>query len=984
MRVPSDAALAPPANSIRRYQIWILGTIAFAIVALIVVQGIANLFTNYLWFRSESFDDVWRAMTITKLELGVVFTGLFFIACWVSLLIVDRVARRALFMSPEQDFVRRYQATVGGHRFAVRTVVSFFVALIMGSGAGSQWQHWLLFLHGGSFGVRDPQFHKDVGYFVFKLPFLSFLVDWTQVALILLAIVCAVAYYLNGGLRFAGPSPRVDPRATSHFSVIFAALALLRAAGYFYVDRFALDLTANGVVQGAGGAGYTAVHVRLPAFNMLAIVALAAFVMFVYNVYARNWMLPAVAAGLWAFIGIVIAVVFPAVVQALEVNPSASTLEAPYITRNITATQAAYGLTKVAQRPFSGNDDATAGVLKDDAASLRDVDLWDPTVAGQTYQALQRSRGFYTINGVAFDRYDLKAATSTAPQLTPADVGVREISAHLNRTTWVNTHLVYTHGYGVVLAPANTTTSHPDFAIDDVPIQTTSGAPNLKSPDVYFGLGETGYVVVDSRQKEFDYQSAAGPVTNQYTGAGGIRIGSIWQKAAFAIHFHDFNLLVSKLVTPQSRIMFNQDVRTLVHNVAPFLQIDSNPYPVVDGGHIDWIVDAYTTTSYYPYSQTVASGSGLQGGFNYIRNSVKAVVDAYTGKVTLYAVNQSDPILDAWERTFPGMFKPLSTMDPTLLQHLRYPQNLLAAEATMFGRYHISSTATLEFFEGTAAWGQAQTGIGNSAPVVQPVYQLLALPGQASPTFNGFVPLVPFSSGATAQNLSAFLVANCAYSDYGDLTAYEIPQGRAPVAGPAIANAAMAADQQVSEKVTLLDQHGSRAIFGPTLMIPIDDSLLYVRSLFVSSSSTSLPLFNDVVVTYGNKVAISKTLLGHGGALEGVFGPAVTAVGSSAPVNIPEEVVEEIVAANVLETQASVELKAGNLGAFQADLVLIAKDLSEAKAQLAKLATTKGSSTQPTSSTTPSSSTTTSTTSSRTVSPTRTTSSSTSGTVQGA
>jgi hypothetical protein len=827
---------------------------------------------------------------------------------------------------------------VGRHRLAVRNVVSVLIALIVGSGTSSQWEHWLLFLHGGSFGVKDPEFHKDVGYFVFKLPFLSFLVDWTQVALVVLAIVCVAAYYMNGGLRFSGPSPRVDPRATSHFSVIFAALALVRAAGYFYVDRFALDLAPDGTIQ---GAGYTAVHVRLPALNLLAIVALAAFVLFVYNVYARNWMLPAVAAGLWAFIGIAVGFVFPAVVQSLQVNPAASTLEAPYIARNMVATQAAYGLNDVHQQAFPGNDDATTGVLNEDASSLEDIDLWDPTVSAQAYQTLQRNRGFYSIDGVAFDRYELDTGPNNVPQLTPVVVAVREISAgNLNRATWVNTHLVYTHGYGVVMAPANTTSSDPDFALGDVPVQSTLGAPALSNPDVYYGLGETSYIVVDSKQAEFNYQSATGPLYSRYTGSGGIRIGSIWEKAAFALRFHDFNLLVSNLVTSQSRVMFNQDVRTIVHNVAPFLQIDSNPYPVIDDGHIDWVVDAYTTTTYYPYSQPVSSGSGLLGGFNYIRNSVKAVVDAYTGQVTLYAVNQSDPILRTWERIFPTMFQPLSTMPATLLDHLRYPQNLLAAEATMFGRYHISASDPVEFFEGTASWIQAQTGVGPSATVVQPVYQLLALPGQTSPTFNAFVPLVPLSSGATAQNLSAFLVASCSANDYGQLTAYEIPQGRTPVAGPAIANADMAAYALVSEKVTLLDQHGSSAIYGPTLTIPIDDSLLYVRALFVSSASNDLPQFTDVVVVYGTRVAIAPTFTGPGGALEQVFGPAVSAIGSTAPSSIPQLVVGEISAANALEAQASAALRAGNLGAFQADLTQIAADLKSADSQLKTLKTT--------------------------------------------
>jgi uncharacterized membrane protein (UPF0182 family) len=924
----------------RRYQAGILIAIVALIVILVVLQGIANLFTNYLWFRSEAFDDVWRSMTITKLELEVFFTALFFAACWVSLLVVDRVAPRALFMSPELDFVRRYQTAVGTHRFAVRTIVSLVVAFAVGGGTGSQWQHWLLFLHGGNFGVRDPQFHKDVGYFVFKLPFLSFLVDWTQLALIVLAIVCVAAYYLNGGLRFTGPSPKVDPRATSHFSVIFAVLALLRAAAYLYVDRFNLDLGPNGTLF--RGAGYTAIHVRLPAMNLLAIVALTAFAMFVYNVYARNWMLPIVAAGLWALVAFVVGVIFPAAVQLLYVNPAQSRVELPYVARNMTATRTAFSLNAVTQQPFQGNQDATPGVVAKYATSLADVDLWDPSVSSQTFQTLERNKGFYSINGLSMDRYELTTGTSKTPQVTPVVIGVREISTpNLNRLTWVNTHLVYTHGYGAVMASANSSSPTPNLVVQNIPVSESSGAPPLANPAVYYGVGETGYVVVDSRQAEYDYQSATGIASTRYTGGGGIRVGGFWQKAAFALKFHDFNLLVSNLVTPNSRIMFNQDVRTLVQKVAPFLQVDSHPYPVIVGGHIDWIVDAYTTTNSYPYAQTAVTsalqpGSGLQGSYNYVRNSVKAVVNAYTGQVTLYAMDRSDPILQAWERAFPGMVRPFSDMSSTLRSHLRYPQDLIQLEAAMFGKYHFSPQNPTQFFENGAAWQVAQTGTGQGAAVIQPVYQLLELPGSSEPTFSAFVPLVP-TGGGRAQNLTAFMVANCSAAQYGALTAYEIPQARTLVPGPGIANATIAAFATVSAQTTLVDQHGSRATFGPTLLIPIDDSLLYVRSLFVTSSANSLPQLQYVVVAYGSNVGIAKTLLGKDGALVQVLGAAVGTVGPTGPVSIPTQIVNEIEKASGDEAAGYTALRAGDFGKAGIEFTAVNYLLKTASEQLAKL-----------------------------------------------
>jgi uncharacterized membrane protein (UPF0182 family) len=962
MRLPSDAPQPAPTHLVRRYQVWILVLIVVVIFGLILVQELADVFTNYLWYRSVSRDAIWRSMMTTKIELALVFMGIFFVACWASLFVVDRIAPRALFMSPELELVRRYQATMGRHRVAVRTVVSVVVALAVGSSATGQWQNWLLFIHGRSFSSSDAEFHKNVGFFVFRLPFLSFLVDWTQLALIILLIVCVLAHYLNGGLRFSGPSPRVDPRTTAHLSVIFAAFALLRAAAYVYVDRYVLDLAPNGLFD---GAGYTAVHVRLPALNLLAIVALFAFGLLIYNLYYRSWVIPVVALGLWAFLALVIGVIFPAAVQALQVTPAQASVELPYLSRNIAATQAAMGLDKVQVQRFSGATNSLyGGVVASDSRTLQSVDFWDPSVAGQAYATLQKLDGYYSINGLALDRYMLGTGSKRA--LTPAVVGVREISeANLNRPTWVNQHLVYTHGYGVVMSPANTSADNgqPAFDIQSVPPHSSNGAPVIRNPDVYYGLGQTGYVVVDSAQPELDYQTKSGrSQTSHYGGTGGIKISGFWERAAFALRFHDLNLLVSKQITSHSRIMFNQDIRSLVAKSAPFLRVDSNPYPVVENGRIDWIVDAYTTSSSYPYGQQAMTGalsptSSLQGNYNYVRDAVKVVINAYNGTTSFYAMDPNDPVLQAWEAAFPGMFKPRSDLPSSLVNHLRYPQDLLTVQASMFGRYHIPADRPSEWYNSSAAWTIAQSGKGSS-PYYRPIYQLVRLPGQSSPSFNVFVPFVPAAKSGGSQNLAAFMVASCAGSRYGQLTSYEVPAAGSVLDGPAIVNSTIEDNQAVSSKITLLDRSGSTVLRGPTLFIPIDNSLLYIRVLYVSATSNNLPELQDVIVVYGSNVSMSTHLLGAGGALAGVFGPEVTTIGVAGPTTIPTRVYADVGDAYkaylaLLASEHSAPQGQINWTEFGKQLVILRQELSSAELQLkqaeqaAAAARSKGAATSP-------------------------------------
>jgi hypothetical protein len=763
-------------------------------------------------------------------------------------------------------------------------------------------------------------------------------------------IVTTVSHYLNGSIRLQGTGRRVDPVAVAHLSLILGLLALVKAISYYYVQRLDLEYSTRAVVQ---GAGYTDVHVELPALTLLAVVAFAVFAALIYNVYQRSFVLPIIGVGLWALIALVIGFVYPAIIQALKVTPSQSTLELPYINDNIKATRYGFGLTNINQTSFPANSTVNQPTLSTYADTLNDADLWDPDIASQTYNKLEDLRSYFDLSGLAVDRYDIDN------QLTPVVVGVRTLnSSGLPSPSWVNTHLQYTHGYGVVLSPANAaaTSGNPNFLIESVPLayassKTDPGLPQVTQPRVYFGTAASSYVIVDSGQPEIDYTlagssaAAAKPVQSHYTGSGGVPIGSLWTRLAFAVRFHDLNLLISKLVTPSSKVIFVQDVRQMVQKAAPFLQVDSNPYPVIAGGDIYWMVDAYTTTAYMPYSEdadnsALSSGSGLQGTYNYVRNSVKVVINAYTGRMQFYVVDSSDPLILAYEAAFPTLFQPLSSMNATLQQHLRYPQDFLMVQSAMYGKYHITTPSA--FYSAANAWQIAQTpgtgspsqplptGANGSVARFTPVYEILQLPlqGAGEENFDAVEPLVPSSTGDKLQTLAGFLVAGCDYNDYGALTVYTTPQG---IDGPALVDSEINSNTNISTKISLLDARGSGVSLGTVLMLPIDGSLLYVRPLYVSSSQNPFPQLQEVIVVFGSQVGMQPTL---GAAISEVFNATIAGVGvnqnGTAVASIPALVSQLVQEASTTEATAQDALKAGNLGQYQLDENEVALDLSEA------------------------------------------------------
>jgi uncharacterized membrane protein (UPF0182 family) len=1021
VRRPSDIpppAPRAPVQRRRRLRVWLIIVAVILVILLASLKTLATFYTDYLWFASVNQSAVWRGMLGVKLGLFLVFAAVFFVILWVNLAVVDRMTPSMLTLGPEDELVRRYQQLVIPRAFLVRTIVSIVIALIAASSTVGEWQNWMLFSHGVSFGQKDPLFGRDIGWFVFKLPFIEFVISWVFASLVVITVITAVAHYLNGGIRPQSRPPRVAPQVKVHLSILVAVIAVAKAVGYYY-QRFTLDLSSNGYVQ---GAGYTDVHARLPALSLLFWISLLAAVILLVNIRGRGWLLPLLAVGLWAFVAVVVGAIYPAVVQALKVSPAQSRLELTYIQRNIKATQSAYNLTSsnVTQDQYAATQSLTPAEEKSDAETFNDIRLWDPSQAltGTTFAKQQQQRAYYQFTTQALDRYDVNGT------LTPAIVAVRQVNSNnLNAQGWVNTHLQYTHGYGMIVSPANTATSNglPQFGVDDVPPQSQPGYPQISQPNVYFGVNDPGYVIADTKQAEIDYQEGTNGQSKEstYGGNGGVELNSFLKRAAFAIRFGDLNVLISNLITSNSRMMFVRDIQTEVSKAAPFLSLDSDPYAVLtSNGGIDWVQDAYTTTANYPYSQdadtsAVNTNSGLSGQtFNYVRNSVKVVISAYTGQMTFYVMDPSDPIIETWEKVFPSLFTPESAMPTDLRDHLRYPEDIFTVQTAMYGKYHIDSASA--FYNAGDAWSLSQNpGAGSPTQALQstfttnsqgqtvqgqiarmsPIYQVLEIPGQTSPTFNILEAYVPVSQNDSVQTLAGFVFGNCTYGNsYGKLTVFETPTSTS-IDGPALIDARILQNVTVSKQITLLNSGGSSVVLGNLLVVPVDGSILYFRPLYVQGRN-ALPALSEVIAVYGGQgnspVYMAPTLAQ---AVADVFGTAPptsptksTPGGQTGSESVSARVAGLIADANSLYLKSETALKNEELGAYEADIKQLGTVLQELKAATAGSKSKAPTSTSPTTTTTtPPSSSSTSTTSpttSTTSSSTTSTSTATSNAVE--
>ncbi len=873
------------------------GLLAFIVVGLFAlllsVRGIANFVTDYLWFDAVGYTDVWSRVLSSKIILALIFITFFSVLCWTNLWLADRLAPQYREASPEEEAVTRFREVIGARWGLVRLGVTALFALSIGAGAASQWRNWLLFTNSVDFDQVDPQFGKDLSFYVFRMPFLNFVASWLFTALMVVLVLTIAMHYLAGGIRIQSVNERVTPQVKAHVSFLLGAMALVRAFSY-WLDRYALSYSTDGKFS---GLSYTDVKARLPVLNLLILIALLSVVLFLVNIRRKGWGLPAVAVGLWALVSIVMGGIYPLVVQRFSVDPDETTKEAPYVSRNIEATQNAFGLGVVDERVFAYDEDLAGQDVATSELNVPAVPLLDPKISVQTFQLQQAERSFFTFDSVELDvdRYVIDGVP------TQVVVSARELNpSGIPESGWESKVLSFTHGNGLALAPANRIRdSLPTFLIGDVPIdnQIEDDVP-IDEPRIYYGENMDGYAIVDTDRAEIDSIDGSTRISHNYEGTGGVSAGSFWRRSMFALRFQSIDPLISNFVRDDSRFVWNRNIGDRVEKVAPFLEFDHNPYPTVIDGRILYVVDAYTTTSNYPYAQprnnlNVANDSGLRSDFNYVRNSVKATVDAYDGTVTLYVVDQTDPIVAAWQKVFPDLLRPFDEMPDALIDHLRYPEDIFIVQTNMWAKYHINIDETADLLEGSNEWAVAQdpggvqgadsTSTTNAQGVesssenrVDPYYSLLRLPDDTKQEFVIFRSFVPFSADDQRKELQAFMVgvSEVGSQDYGRLVSYDVANrgGDEGAPGPALVASQVTSQEEVSRQISLLNarDEGSSVEFGDLIVVPIENSLIYVRPLYVIATGTMQPNLEWVIVSHADRVVMCHSLADSIRALFGV------------------------------------------------------------------------------------------------------------------
>ena len=856
-------------------------TIGLIVALGAIIASSSGFYIDWLWFKSVDFTEVWSTILVTKILLFVVvgvITSLF-----ITANIYIAYKKRPLYvpLSIEADNLERYRAQLAPIRKWVFLGIAAVLIYFGGTSGSVFWSTWLQFRNSTPFGQTDPQFGLDISFFAFKLPMYQALIGW-GISLTVIATLAAVGvHYLYGGIRPQAQSERTTTAARVQISVLLGFFVLLKAVAYWY-DRYALALKENALIT---GMTYSDVNALLPAKAILAAIAVVCAILFFASIFTRSWLLPTAGTALLVISSVLIAGIYPAAIQQFTVKPSESSKEAPYIQRNIEATRVAYGIDNVEVQNYDATLTTNAGQLSDDAATIANIRLMDPIVLSATFRQLQQLKPYYTFpESLDVDRYKVNGVSRDTI------VAVRELSIEGNPSrNWINDHLVYTHGFGFVAAFGNSRDADgkPTFAVGDLP--STKGLGEFE-PRIYFGENTPDYSIIGGVKTdspvEFDYPddaSANGQKNYTYTGKGGVPVGNLFNKLLFAIKYQEQRILLSSLINKDSKIIFDRNPRDRVAKVAPWLTLDGDPYPAIVDGRIQWIIEGYTTSASYPYSQTTALASATSDALtanstsvtaqanrnvNYIRNSVKATVDAYDGTVTLYQWDEKDPVLATWMKVFPGSVTPKSEMSADLLNHIRYPADMFRVQRDVLSSYHVKTAGA--FYGGQDFWRVPRdpSTFGGNANAQPPYYMTLQMPGSKAPAFSLTTPFVPRGG---RENLSAFAVANSdAGPNYGKITVLQLPRST-NVAGPSQVASNFEAKPEVANSLSLLRQGGSDVVLGSLLTLPVGNGLLYVQPVYVraTSNAAAYPLLQKVLVSFGDQIGFDDTLKG---ALDQVFG----------------------------------------------------------------------------------------------------------------
>jgi uncharacterized membrane protein (UPF0182 family) len=880
----------------RRVSPLTITAIVLFVLSSILISS-SGFYADLLWYRSVDFVNVWQTTLFTKIYLFIGFgliTSLF-----ITLNIYLAFRKRPIYVpvAVEADNLERYRAQLEPVRRLVGIGVFLTLFYFAGSAGSRLWQEWLLFRNSTSFGTVDPQFGKDISFFAFKLPMYQSLIGWGISTIILALLAAAAVHYIYGGIRTQVKEDRTTVAARVQLSILLGLLVLLKAVAYWF-DRYALTLKEGRLIT---GLTYSDVNALLPAKSILAAIAVVCSLLFFANIVRKSWLLPTAGVALMVIASVLIAGVYPATIQQFQVKPSESTKEAPYIQKNIDATRIAYGLDAVEVKDYQATVTTSAGQLANDAATIANIRLMDPNVLSTTFRQLQQIKPYYSFaDSLDIDRYTLNGKERDVV------VAVRELNIDGNPSrNWINDHLVYTHGFGMVGAFGNTVDADgkPSFTVGDIP--PTKGLGEFQ-PRIYFGENVPDYSIIGgpaaSNPVELDYpddNSANGQKNYTYTGKGGVPMGSIFSRLLFAIKYQEQRIVLSNLINADSKILFERHPRDRVAKVAPWLTLDGDPYPAIIDGKILWIIDGYTTSAGYPNSRVVNlanTGDALTSrsnavaslddkNVNYIRNSIKATVDAYDGTVSLYQWDEKDPVLATWSKAFPGSVKPKSDISPALLAHIRYPEDMFRVQRDILSAYHVTTADA--FYGGQDFWRVPldPSSFGSNSGNQPPYYLTMQIPGQSEPTFSLYTPFVPRGG---RENLTALAVVNSdAGDEYGKITVLQLPRST-NIAGPSQVSSNFEAKPEVATSLSLLRQGGSDVVLGNLLTLPVGNGLLYVQPVYVraTGNTAAYPLLQKVLVSFGDQIGFSETLQG---ALDQVFGgnsgTTVSGNQSTAPIN---------------------------------------------------------------------------------------------------
>ena len=870
--------MASPRNNITRSPLALTAIIIFVLGGILV--SLSTFYADWLWFKSVGYSSVWSKTLSTKIFLfliaGLLTSAIVTLNIWLAF-------KRRPFYVPtaiEADNLERYRAQIDPIKRKV--IIGIFLVLFYfaGTSGAALWRPWLEFSNATEFGIKDPQFGLDVSFFAFKLPIYQTLISWGISVLALSLIAAAVVHYLYGGIRLQAVQERTSVAARVQLSVLLGLVVFLKAVAYWF-DRYALALKESKLIT---GLTYTDVNAVLPAKAILAGIALVCAALFFANIVRKSWQLPVAGVALLAISSLLISGAYPSLVQQFQVKPSESSKEAPYIQRNIDSTRTAFGLDNVVVKNYDATINTSAGQLANDTNTIANIRLMDPNVLSQTFRQLQQIKPYYTFPvSLDIDRYTVNG------QKRDAVVAVRELNIEGNPVrNWINDHLVYTHGFGFVAAYGNIQDADgkPSFIVGDLP--PTQGLGKFE-PRIYFGENVPDYSIIGGKSAspvEFDYPddtSANGQKNYTYSGKGGVPVGSLINRIVFALKYQEQRILLSNLINSQSKILFERNPRDRVAKVAPWLTLDGDPYPALVNGKVTWIIDGYTTSAGFPYARKTTLSSATSDALtvnstavtaqgnqvvNYIRNSVKATVDAYDGTVSLYQWDAADPVLKTWNKAFGNIVKPKSEISKNLMEHLRYPEDMFRVQRDILSAYHVKSASA--FYGGQDFWRVPRdpSSFGANSSNQPPYYLTTELPGANKASFSLTTPFVPRGG---RENLSAFaqVIADPG-PDYGKITVLQLPRST-NIAGPSQVGSNFEAKPEVATTLSLLRQGGSDVVLGNLLTLPVGGGLLYVQPVYVraTANAAAYPLLQKVLVSFGDQIGFDDSLKG---ALDQVFG----------------------------------------------------------------------------------------------------------------